>query len=132
MVSKHPISGGYSGDPRSPADLGACSGAPAVGGSTDSAPPGTPPKCGDPVGEALLVPYALGGCQEREALAFEAHLLGCETCFENLRTLDQARRLLREFNASISVGRDPSRSRASAVGSPVPGEQASEGGSGGA
>ena len=39
---------------------------------------------------ALLVPFALTGCTPDEALAFEAHLLECDACFEDLKSLDLA------------------------------------------
>ena len=45
---------------------------------------------------SLLLLYALQGCLDDEALDFEAHLLGCETCFQDLKTLDRARSLVQE------------------------------------
>ena len=47
----------------------------------------------------MLLLYALSGCLEDEALDFEAHLLGCEACFEDLKTLDRARVLVQEAMA---------------------------------
>ena len=49
---------------------------------------------------SLLLLYALQGCLDDEALDFEAHLLGCETCFQDLKTLDRARTLVQEALAA--------------------------------
>jgi len=46
---------------------------------------------------ALLVPYALTGCRPQEGVAFEAHLLQCEACFEDLRLLDRAAALIGDW-----------------------------------
>lgn len=43
---------------------------------------------------ALLVPYALTGCRPDEAVTFEAHVLECEACFEDLKLLDRAAALI--------------------------------------
>lgn len=43
---------------------------------------------------ALLLPYALTGCGPADGLAFEAHLLGCDACFEDLKSLDLAAALI--------------------------------------
>jgi hypothetical protein len=45
------------------------------------------------------LPYALSRCSENDALGFEAHLLACETCFQDLKTLDRAGKLIQEFLA---------------------------------
>ena len=55
--------------------------------------------CPDPQERQMLLLYALSGCLEDEALDFEAHLLGCEACFEDLKTLDRARALVQEAMA---------------------------------
>jgi hypothetical protein len=57
----------------------------------------TAPRCRVPAARMLLLPYALSQCREAEALRFEAHLLACETCFSDLKTLDRAGALIREF-----------------------------------
>lgn len=45
----------------------------------------------------LLLPYALTGCRQEEGVAFEAHLLQCEACFEDLKTLDRAAALIGDW-----------------------------------
>lgn len=55
--------------------------------------------CNDPQERQLLLLYVLSGCLDDEALDFEAHLLGCEACFEDLKTLDRARVLVQESMA---------------------------------
>lgn len=46
---------------------------------------------------ALLVPYALTGCRPDEGLAFEAHVLVCDACFEDLTLLDRAAALIGDW-----------------------------------
>ena len=55
--------------------------------------------CPDPQERQMLLLYALSGCLDDEALDFEAHLLGCDSCFEDLKTLDRARTLVQEAMA---------------------------------
>ena len=62
--------------------------------------------CWDQEMRARLVLYALSGCAESEAEAFEVHLLGCEDCFQDLKCLDRAGALLREFTEPASPVRD--------------------------
>lgn len=72
-------------------------GDPQEGGWPGQAPDGGTP-CQDlPLRRALLLRYALSRCSEKEAQALEAHLLLCEACFEDLKTLDRAGVLLREL-----------------------------------
>ncbi len=54
----------------------------------------------------LLVPYALERCPEEEAEVFEAHLLGCGLCFEDLKSLDRAGLVIREYLGSGSPSVD--------------------------
>jgi len=75
--------------------------------SNERAAPGDPAAvteaaCCDQPERALLLLYALSSCSEEEALDFEAHLLDCDTCFEDLKTLDRARMLVREALAADS------------------------------
>lgn len=53
--------------------------------------------CREPDVRALLLPYALSRCTEKEAVAFEAHLLGCAACFRDLKCLVRLGTLLREL-----------------------------------
>ena len=53
--------------------------------------------CRDPEGRSLLVLYALARCAPEEAEAFEAHMLECDACFQDLKCLDRAGILIREF-----------------------------------
>ena len=63
-----------------------------------------PTPCCDRPERSLLLLYALSRCAEEEALDFEAHLLDCDACFEDLKTLDRARTLIREaLNADSPV-----------------------------
>ena len=64
----------------------------------------SPPRCCTHEERALLVPYACSSCTDEEALTFEAHLLMCARCFEDLKTLDRAGVLIREFADSKSPG----------------------------
>ena len=68
--------------------------------------------CQDPVSRALLVPYALGTCSDAEAEGLEAHLLACETCFQDLKVLDRAGALLRAYADSGARGLDRLRTQA--------------------
>ena len=61
--------------------------------------PSEAPCCDRPT-RALLLPYALSQCPEEEAVCFEAHLLVCEACFQDLKVLDRAGVLIREFTGS--------------------------------
>ena len=38
----------------------------------------------------LLLPYALTGTSPSDGIDFEAHLLGCDACFADLKILDRA------------------------------------------
>jgi hypothetical protein len=53
--------------------------------------------CRAPGIRSLLLPYALSDCREPESVAFEAHLLSCDPCFEDLKCLDRAGSLLLHF-----------------------------------
>jgi len=44
-----------------------------------------------------LLPYALSACGEEEAIDVEVHLLGCPSCFRDLRCLGRVGRLLRDL-----------------------------------
>ena len=46
----------------------------------------------------LLVPYALTGCRPEEALEFEAHILGCDACFDDLQLLDRAAAVIGDWS----------------------------------
>jgi len=46
---------------------------------------------------ALLVPYALTGCRQDEGVAFEAHMLQCDACYEDLKLLDRAAALIGDW-----------------------------------
>lgn len=50
--------------------------------------------CCDAVTREHLVPYAFGTCDEDASLSFEAHLLDCDACYEDLKVLDRARELV--------------------------------------
>jgi hypothetical protein len=77
----------------------------ASGASGAPRPQGTsPPRRCTHEERALLVPYACSSCTDEEALGFEAHLLLCAQCFEDLKTLDRAGVLIREFADSKSAG----------------------------
>ena len=54
-------------------------------------------QCLDVAGRALLVRYALDGCQGDDASSFEEHLITCEPCFQDLKSLDRVAGLLRDF-----------------------------------
>jgi hypothetical protein len=54
----------------------------------------------------LLVPYALARCPDEEAEVFEAHLLGCGLCFDDLKSLDRAGLVIREYLGSESPSID--------------------------
>ena len=56
--------------------------------------------CSGAAERSLLLLYALSGCLDEEALDFEAHLLECEACFQDLKTLDRAGVLVREALAA--------------------------------
>ncbi len=58
-------------------------------------PAGHHETCCDPIRRSLLVPYALATCCATEADAFEAQLLACEACFQDLKALDRAGVLIR-------------------------------------
>ena len=62
--------------------------------------------CGDPDSRVLLVPYALARCPDEAAEVFEAHLLGCGACFEDLKSLDRAGRVIHEYLGSGSSAAD--------------------------
>lgn len=47
---------------------------------------------------ALLIPYALTGCRPDQGLAFEAHVLCCDACFEDLTLLDRAAALIGDWS----------------------------------
>jgi hypothetical protein len=66
-----------------------------------------PKACRSPGLRSLLVPYALSDCREPEAIAFEAHILSCDRCFEDLQCLDRAGSLLQQSlrPASAVAGR---------------------------
>jgi hypothetical protein len=61
------------------------------------------PSCVDRESRSLLVLYALAGCQEPEALDFEAHLLTCDACFQDLKSLDRVGGLIRESLSAAHV-----------------------------
>lgn len=46
----------------------------------------------------LLVPYGLWQCDEDDALEFEAHLMACSACFEDLKHLAHAAELIEEHS----------------------------------
>lgn len=46
----------------------------------------------------LLLPYALTGCNREQGLAFEAHMLSCDACFDDLKSLDLAAALIGDPN----------------------------------
>ena len=64
------------------------------------------PACPDSEARARLVPYALSTLSDEEAIAFEAHLLLCPTCFEDLKVLDRAGVVLREFTQGHPLALD--------------------------
>jgi anti-sigma factor RsiW len=66
-----------------------------------------PPDCPSPEMRRLLVPYALGSCTDDAEQRFEAHVLTCERCFEDLKSVDRTRLLIQEF-----VGEDRPDTRA--------------------
>ena len=72
--------------------------------------------CADPVGRSLLVPYALSECTEDQALDFEAHLLGCDACFGDLKCLDRAGSLIREHLPHVPAARAPGSLRSAGRG----------------
>ena len=49
---------------------------------------------------ALLLPYALLGCTDEQETTFEAHMLGCTTCFEDLKALDRAAELIHSLDGT--------------------------------
>ena len=59
--------------------------------------------CRDPKARSLLVPYVMSTVREDEAVAFESHLLACGSCFRDLKCLDRAGALIREFTRAGSV-----------------------------
>ena len=71
--------------------------------ATEDAQGSTGCSCNEPQERSLLLLYALSACLDDEALDFEAHMLGCETCFEDLKTLDRARLLVQEAMAGDPV-----------------------------
>jgi hypothetical protein len=87
---------------------------PRKGGQDRGATPGkkkkarkvrAPSGCQSP-SRSLLLPYALSRCTEDEAVAFEAHLLACGSCFQALKTLDRAGTLIRQFISTESPSLD--------------------------
>ena len=66
-------------------------------GSWDEAP------CTDLRVRALVVPYALGLLTAEERDSFEVHVLECDVCYENLRSIERTSGLLREFLDSRPV-----------------------------
>ena len=47
---------------------------------------------------ALFARYAWqGGCSETEEIEFEAHLLACDVCFQDLRAVDRVIEIASEF-----------------------------------
>lgn len=58
-----------------------------------------PNGCQDAGLRALLVPYAISLCTEDQEIAFESHVLVCDTCFEDLIAIDRASNLLTEHLA---------------------------------
>ena len=72
-----------------------------AGDAQDSCAP-VAPSCRDAAGRALLVPYACSSCTDEEALTFEAHMLTCAACFEDLKVLDRAGVVIREFTSTRS------------------------------
>ncbi|MDJ0523176.1 MAG: zf-HC2 domain-containing protein [Planctomycetota bacterium] len=68
-------------------------------GASDAHDPavGVPGVCRDAHARASLVPYACASCDDEEALRFEAHLLTCSACFEDLKLLDRVGHILKEF-----------------------------------
>lgn len=55
------------------------------------------PSCLVPAMQSRLVPYALGRDEGAYAEEFEAHLLLCEACFADLKSIDRTQELIREF-----------------------------------
>jgi anti-sigma factor RsiW len=73
----------------------------------------------------LLLPYVLGGCAEIEAQVFEAHLLSCEACFQDVKLMDRAASLVRSLAPEGSPLRERVRAllgREPPAGVPPPGE----------
>jgi hypothetical protein len=83
-------------------------------GQSSPGKPSAAAGCTDSPARSLLLPYALSRCGENDALRFEAHVLECETCFQDLKALDRAGTLIQEFLASggaIGQGLDPRPAR---------------------
>jgi hypothetical protein len=47
--------------------------------------------------QELLLQYAFGGCSDEQEIAFEAHLLACDLCFDDLKALERTRDLIERF-----------------------------------
>ena len=55
------------------------------------------PECTDPKISAYMVDYCFGDLPEDKQRIFEAHILDCDACWEEVQRLDQAVQVLRSM-----------------------------------
>lgn len=71
----------------------------------------TAAKCTDPKQRAHLLRYVLARATDDESLDVEAHLLGCEMCFQDLKALYRAGTVVTELSRLGSQPPKPPKSR---------------------